>query len=124
MTLRLTQAARDKRWELYNQGLCDAEIADGCGVSRGTICSWRHNNGLPCHELDRQAKWIPKPPTRAFAGVPMQDALDPDQCEVVSGFLRALICIANQRPGRAVDVGGFMSEYRRGGAAYVEQVQR
>lgn len=123
MALALTQSERDKRWELYNAGLCDQDIADGCGVSRTTIGAWRAKHRLPCHRWEHPNKRIPKKPTRAFGPIPMQDALDQDQCEVVSGFLRALVCMANQRPGRAVDVGGFMSEYRRGGAAY-EQIQR
>ena len=123
MALALTPEQRSQRWELYNQGLCDQDIADGCGVSRTTIGAWRAKHQLPCHRWENPNKRIVKPPTRAFGPIPMQDALDPDQCDTVKTFFRTLVCMANQRPGQPVDVGGFMSEYRRGGAAY-EQVQR
>lgn len=33
--------------ELYDEGLCDSEIATGCGVSRNSVTNWRKREGLP-----------------------------------------------------------------------------
>lgn len=110
------------RYKLYNQGLSDQEIADRCGVGHGVISSWRNRHHLECHWV-RMPAALGSKSGMEWGSVPMEDALTPDQCNTVKGFLRALVCMANQRPGKPVDVGGFMAEYRRGGAAY-EQVQR
>lgn len=35
--------------ELYNDGLCDHDIAECLGISRSTVADWRRRNGLECH---------------------------------------------------------------------------
>ena len=33
--------------ELWEEGLCDGDIAERCGVAKSTISVWRRKNGLP-----------------------------------------------------------------------------
>ena len=35
--------------ELYNDGLCDHDIAECLGISGSTVADWRRRNGLACH---------------------------------------------------------------------------
>ena len=35
--------------ELYNDGLCDHDIAECLGIGKSTVADWRRRNGLACH---------------------------------------------------------------------------
>ncbi len=49
-----------------------------------------------------------------MAGVPMEKALSPEQCEKMRQFLRALVVAAAQaEPGVKLDVSAFMAEWHR-----------
>lgn len=39
----------EQRKALYDQGLCDGDIAEACGVVGSTIARWRKKHGLPSH---------------------------------------------------------------------------
>ena len=38
-----------RAWELYNEGLCDHDMAEALGVSKNTVANWRNQNDLKCH---------------------------------------------------------------------------
>lgn len=38
---------KERAMDLYNQGLCDRDIADECGVKPGCVGEWRRKQGLP-----------------------------------------------------------------------------
>ena len=40
---------RERAKELYDQGWCDQQIADECGVTRETVKAWRRKSGLIAH---------------------------------------------------------------------------
>jgi len=40
-------AKRDRRMDLYKQGLTDTDIADKIGLTRSGVRSWRRRFGLP-----------------------------------------------------------------------------
>lgn len=44
---KLEELKQHSRYELYNMGYCDPEIAEIKGVSRGAITSWRKSKELP-----------------------------------------------------------------------------
>lgn len=46
---RLTKEEHNKRLELYNAGLTDAEIGAAVYVGRKGICNWRKMNKLPAN---------------------------------------------------------------------------
>ncbi|MDD4776589.1 MAG: helix-turn-helix domain containing protein [Syntrophomonas sp.] len=98
---------RKKMLELYHKGLIDREIAAEAGVSTPTVTHWRHYNNLPSNGVGC-----------GFAGrgggVPMEEILDPNQCEVMRQFLGCLLALQDEYPDRKIDVGVFMKEYRRG----------
>lgn len=91
-----------QRLALYNQGKNDREIAEASGVCRTTITTWRKRYQLPAHRESRPVR-IPK------QHVPMEEALTPDQCQVMRKFFADLLMAAEH--GR-VDVGKFMTIYR------------
>lgn len=37
---------KEMAMDLYNQGLCDRDIADECGVKPGCVGEWRRKQGL------------------------------------------------------------------------------
>lgn len=50
---------KERRWKLYDQGLCDKELARESGVSQRAITAWRSYHGLPINK----AKYIPRKKT-------------------------------------------------------------
>ena len=63
----------NRAFTLYDEGLCDFDLAEALGVSRATIADWRTQNGLKCHRAPPgyvQAKKKPAEP---------EDAPEPDE---------------------------------------------
>jgi len=92
----------ESKMGLYKQGLYDTQIAERLGVTRAAVYAWRRDRGLPSN---REAI---RP-----GSCPMEDALTPDQCQVMRRFLGDLVRVADMRPGKIPDVMAFMSEWRR-----------
>ena len=102
----LTPEENAIRYQLYNQGLIDKEIAEKVGVNNSTIAEWRKQRNIPANGGGKgPGEW---------GSIPMQDALTPDQCEDMRRFLSALVKYDDiaQEAGRKLDVGRFMVEYR------------
>ena len=53
--------------QLYNDGLCDLDMAEALGVSRNTVADWRKRNDLKCH---RQAPGYVQKVERAAGTTP------------------------------------------------------
>ena len=102
----LTPEENAIRYQLYNQGLIDREIAEKVGVNNSTIAEWRKQRNLP-------ANGGGKGPGERIS-IPMERALTPDQCEDVRRFLSALVKYDDiaRKAGRKLDVNRFMVEYR------------
>ena len=102
----LTPEENAIRYQLYNQGLIDKEIAEKVGVNNSTIAEWRKQRNLP-------ANGGGKGPGERIS-IPMEKALTPDQCEDVRRFLSALVKYDDiaRKAGRKLDVNRFMVEYR------------
>ena len=103
----------DNRMELYEQGLNDTEIARAVGRSQNTIAEWRKSRGLPGNYRP------PKKKVRAGyayrfekTGIPMETALNPEQCEVMRDLFRLLLTAADRDPGN-VDVSRIINFYRK-----------
>jgi len=96
------QEMYERRLKLYNQKLTDKQIADLEGVSEQAIRTWRKVHGLPAH---RQT-CAPMP-----RGVPMEQALTPEQCEVMRDFLNDLARCAIRRPDLRIDALMFAREW-------------
>ncbi len=108
----LTPEENAIRYQLYNQGLIDKEIAEKAGVTPSAITQWRHTNKLPangggCGFGNRKV-------VGGHGSIVIEKALTPDQCEDMRRFLSALLKYADiaQEAGRKLDVGRFMVEYR------------
>ena len=41
---------KEMAMDLYNQGLCDRDIAEECGVKVACVGEWRRKAGLPPHK--------------------------------------------------------------------------
>ena len=102
----LTPEENAIRYQLYNQGLIDREIAEKVGVNNSTIAEWRKQRNIP-------ANGGGKGPGERIS-IPMEKALTPDQCEDVRRFLSALVKYDDiaRKAGRKLDVNRFMVEYR------------
>ena len=102
----LTPEENAIRYQLYNQGLIDREIAEKVGVNNSTIAEWRKQRNIP-------ANGGGKGPGERDS-IPMEKALTPDQCEDVRRFLSALVKYDDiaRKAGRKLDVKRFMVEYR------------
>ena len=102
----LTPEENAIRYQLYNQGLIDREIAEKVGVKYSSIAEWRRQRNLP-------ANGGGKSPGERIS-IPMERALTPDQCEDVRRFLSALVKYDDiaRKAGRKLDVNRFMVEYR------------
>jgi hypothetical protein len=87
-----------KRLELYKQGKTDAQIAAIEGVTPQAICWWRGAHGLKTNNETN----VPR--------CPMEDALTPEQTDVMRLFLSDLVKAADACKGRK-DVMGFMREW-------------
>ena len=48
---------------LYDDGYCDQQIADYCGVAKETVSKWRRNNNLPGHKAPVVEVGKPKKPS-------------------------------------------------------------
>ena len=94
------------RYQLYSQGLIDREIAEKVGVSSSAIAYWRQQGNL-------SANGGGKSPGERIS-IPMERALNPDQCEDMRRFLSALVKYDDiaRKAGRKLDVKRFMVEYR------------
>lgn len=79
----LEQAARRK--ELYELGLNDRQIAREMVCSRLSVQNWRHKWGLPAN---------------TETGVPMEEALPPNGCDIVRSFLGRLFALDRERRKR------------------------
>lgn len=91
-------------WKLYKAGCSDSEIAVGAGCSRNTVINWRRKYGL---KANSKREYVPE------VGVPMEQALTPEQCERMRIFLRALLTYAKKVPPRIrPDVSSFMATWR------------
>lgn len=93
------------RISLYRKGLSDEEIAQHTGTTTEDIKRWRHNRQLPAN----------KNPTKKVGsgGVPMEQALSPEECRVMRAFLRTLVCAAKKcPPGTELHIGRFMERWR------------
>jgi hypothetical protein len=97
-----TKEKHKQRLDLYCQGQTDREIAKAAGVTASAITCWRIRHGLAVN---------------SGAGVSMEKALTPDQCEIVRQFFGCLLTMQDQYPDQKIDVGVFMREYRAGGHA-------
>ena len=102
----LTPEENATRLNLYHQGLIDKEIAEKVGVNNSTIAEWRKQRNLP-------ANGGGKGPGERIS-IPMERALNPDQCEDMRRFLSALVKYDDiaRKAGRKLDVNRFMVEYR------------
>jgi len=102
----LTPEENAIRYHLYNQGLIDREIAEKVGVKYSSIAEWRRQRNLP-------ANGGGKSPGERIS-IPMERALNPDQCEDMRRFLSLLVRYDDiaKKAGRKLDVGKFMVEYR------------
>ena len=86
--------------DLYQSGLSDYEIAAELGVSPSGIRYWRSQRGLSSqHSVNK---------------VPMEQVLDPDQCEAMRRFLGCLVTFSDRFPGKKIDILMFAREYRKG----------
>ena len=94
------------RYQLYSQGLKDREIAEKVGVNSSSIDYWRQRRNL-------SANGGGKSPGERIS-IPMERALNPDQCEDMRRFLSLLARYDDiaKKAGRKLDVGKFMVEYR------------
>lgn len=90
------KASTAQKLELYNQGMTDEGIAEQLGLSRTTVTSWRNYHGLEVRETP--------------SGCPMEDALNPRECEIMKGFLASLLRVP-KRPGTKLDVLAYAREY-------------
>ena len=52
------QMDKEAAKRLYDQGLCDKDIAEECSVAAETVARWRRMNNLPAHR--RVVKKSPK----------------------------------------------------------------
>ena len=106
-------AKHARRLELYRQGRSDKEIAEAEGAYPSLIGSWRVYHHLPCNRVFR-----PEPATKPLVkltrctGIPMEQALNPDQCAVVRQFFADLLTAADRCQGKK-DIGQFMREWHR-----------
>ena len=87
-----------RRLEMYKRGMSDREIARQVGRSSSVIREWRKRHNLPAHNYN--------------AGVAMETALTPEQCEKMRRFFRLLVAYhqlakTNQRK---LDVGVLLAE--------------
>ena len=103
----LTPEENAIRYQLYNQGLIDKEIAEKVGVKYSSIAEWRKQRNIP-------ANGGGKGPGERIS-IPMEKALTPDQCEDMRRFLSALVKYDDiaRKAGRKLDVKRFMVEYRK-----------
>ena len=108
----LTPEENAIRYQLYNQGLIDKEIAEKVGVSASAIKYWRTKrnlraNGGGCGFGNRKV-------VGGHGSIVIEKALTPDQCEDMRRFLSALVKYDDiaRKAGRKLDVNRFMVEYR------------
>lgn len=94
---KLSEEEEQKRMMLYNQGLSDTEIAKKCGVASSAIAEWRLRRKLPKIKVD--------------SGIPMEKALNPQQCRIVRQFLKTLVYAKNINPD--LDLSDFIQQYRK-----------
>jgi len=73
---------REKALRLYNEGLCDKDIAEELGVVRGTITDWRNRNHLPCN------RQIPPKPSRKMSQI-AKDAAEARRLGMNYGMYKA-----------------------------------
>lgn len=109
---RISEQEEKQRLELYNQGLVDREIAERLGMTKSGISNWRESRRLPANRKRRERTGQREYMLTHLRGVPMEEALDPRQCEVVRIFLRALVTAANRAKGKRYEVGAFMKAWR------------
>lgn len=102
----LTQEENAIRYQLYNQGLIDKEIAEKVGVKYSSIAEWRKQRNIP-------ANGGGKGPGERIS-IPMEKALTPKQCEEMRLFLGLLVKYADMAQGREkqIDVMQFARAYR------------
>ena len=108
----LTEAENRLRLDLYQQGKDDTEIANILGLTPGSIWYWRKARGLP---LNNKNGPVSKRTYKNLDRVaPMEQVLDPDQCEAMRRFLGCLVTFSDRFPGKKIDILMFAREYRKG----------
>lgn len=108
----LAPGEEGQRMALYRQGLSDGEIARELGLKRQTVAVWRYRRHLPSN----------RPACRSYiAGVPMEQALTPEQCDVMRNFLQAVVGYDKMTGGalRGETLGRFMQLYREDLCGYI-----
>lgn len=53
---RRPQLPKERMLEMWKEGKTDKEIAEAVGISRNSVCAWRHAAGLPLHKAPRCAE--------------------------------------------------------------------
>ncbi len=99
---KLSAEEDERRLVAWRAGLNDRQIAQACGIAYQAVQFWRKGRGLPANAVPRNEE----------RGVPMEEALPPEGCELVRAFLRALVTYANQARGQTVDVMAFADAWR------------
>jgi len=91
---------QDNRMELYLQGKTDKEIAEEVGKSKSAVTCWRRSKELPVNNDFSELR-----------NVPMEQALNPDQCKIIRAFFSSLLTAAEKCRGKK-DVGRFMQTWQ------------
>ena len=116
----LTASAIDgaRAWELYNEGLCDHDMAETLGVSKKTVANWRQQNDLKCHRAPPgyiQSKIAPQAPEPEEAPPEPTEPSEPAMAEVlppepqymsVEGLLRVTEQMHKAFPQAVITAGG------------------
>lgn len=108
----LAPEEEDRRMVLYRQGLSDAKIAKALNLKHQAVAAWRYRRHLPSN----------RPACRSYiAGVPMEQALTPEQCDVMRNFLQAVVGYDKMTGGalRGETLGRFMQLYREDLCGYI-----
>ena len=97
-----------RAWELYNEGLCDHDMAEALGVSKKTVANWRQQNDLKCHRAPSgyiQSKIAPQAPEPEEAPPEPTEPSEP-QYMSVEGLLRVTEQMHKAFPQAVITAGG------------------
>jgi len=113
----LPPAEETRRLELYHAGLSDTRIAAAMGVVPSAIWQWRRYRGLPTQHPKITAPRDSRGRKIRFlltGGCRMEQAMSPQECEIVRQFFRDLLAYSNKLPpGKKPDIARFMKGWSR-----------
>lgn len=96
-----------RAWELYNEGLCDPDIAKELGVCRKTVADWRKKTGLNIHRKLPEAKQVqPEPETDEQLGPAASLAPEEPAYMGVGGLLRVTRQVQEAFPQAGITADG------------------